>query len=184
MNYLHFVVIFAVLIVETIFCDEGFYINSDAAFSAGVEVNLLHPPNVKNEIITSNVNDAGTTDNIKVTYIGSFANSGPHSLGSFIRGTTSTVDIQLTRKIGDLRKIVLENNGVDNWLLSAVYCTIGNVRYELYGTKVWLESMDPTSEALYEDAFSPNAQVTLPSASRIEIEVSNQMHVYSVTGLV
>jgi hypothetical protein len=178
-----FIALFLVF-VACVSGDQGFYINSNAAFSAGSETNLVSAPIVRNEILTSNIYDAETADNILITYVGEFSNSGPHSLGSFQRGSTKLLDIQLARKIGKLRGIVLENSGTDSWLMSTIFCHIGQIRYELSGPRVWLEAMDPLSEQLHEDPFSPDAQTRLPSSSHQELAVKDQYYVYDITGIV
>lgn len=164
--------------------DEGFYVNSIASIVADAEVNLLGPPKVHNEIITSNLYDADTAGQVYITYLGKFSNSGPHLIGSFARGSTKTLDVQLDRKIGELHTITLETSSTDNWLVSTVYCQIGAVRYEFTGPDMWLDAWNPVDEAMFGNGFSPNAQVNLPSTSRMEIKVSNQVYVYSPTGLV
>lgn len=163
--------------------DEGFYVNSIASIVADAEVNLLGPPIVHNEIITSNLYDAETAGQIYITYVGKFSNSGPHLIGSFARGSTKSMDVQLERKIGELHTIILETTSTDNWLVSTVYCQIGAVRYEFTGPDMWLDAWNPSDEAMFGNGFSPNAQVNLPSTSRMEIKVSNQVYVYSPTGL-
>jgi hypothetical protein len=164
-------------------CDETYYVDSIAAFSANSNTNLLDPPTAKNEIITSHRYESETSGDIQITYVGTFANSGPHSLGTFARGSTKLVDIPLSRKIGDLVKVILENSGADSWLMTTLYCQIDQIRYELRSPKVWLESVDPESEALYEDAFSPDAHVTQPSASKLELPVHDKHIVYTYTGI-
>jgi hypothetical protein len=179
-----FVALIVLLLTGLVGCDEGFYVDSVAAFSANSQTNLVLSPQVLNEIRTSNVYNAETSNNIRITYVGTFSNSGPHSLGPFARGSTNNIAIQLSRKIGDLKKVILENSGTDGWLMTTLYCQIGRVRYELRAPSVWLESMDPTSEALYEDPFSPDAQRILPSTSRMELDVVDQYYIYSSTGIV
>lgn len=163
--------------------DQGFYANSKAAFLADSNTDLVSPPTVENEIRTSNVYNSETSDQIRITYVGTFSNSGPHVLGSFSRGSTRRVDIDLDRKIGDLTKVILENSGTDGWLMTTLYCQIGRIRYELRAPSMWLESMDPSSEALFEDPFSPEAQRRMPSTSRMELAVADQYYIYSTTGI-
>ena len=71
------------------FCygDEGYYITSDSSVVSNDNVNLNYPPVVINTVITSYIYQADTLDDIYITYIGSFATSGPHLLSSsFQRG--------------------------------------------------------------------------------------------------
>jgi lysylphosphatidylglycerol synthetase-like protein (DUF2156 family) len=119
-----FVALIVLLLTGLVGCDEGFYVDSVAAFSATSQTNLVRSPQVLNEIRTSNVYNAETLNNIRITYVGTFSNSGPHSLGSFARGSTNNIAIQLSRKIGDLRKVVLENSNTDGWLMTTLYCAI------------------------------------------------------------
>lgn len=178
-----FVLLLLLFVVTIVLSDQRFYANSNAAFVADSNTNLVEPPQVENEIRTSNIYNAETSDSIRITYVGTFSNSGPHVLGSFARGSTRQVDIDLDRKIGDLKKVILESSGTDGWLMTTLYCQIGRVRYELRAPAVWLEAVDPTSEARYEDPFSPDAQRSLPSTSRMELPVVGQYYIYSSTGI-
>lgn len=168
----------------SVIADEGFYVNSIAALVADAEVNLLGPPKVHNEIITSNLYDADTAGMVYITYLGKFSNSGPHLIGSFTRGSTKYLDVQLSRKIGELHTIILETTSTDNWLVSTIYCQMGQIRYEFTAPLMWLDALSPQEERAFGNGFSPNAQVNLPSTSRMEIPVSSQVYVYSPTGLV
>jgi len=172
------------LLTPFVWSDKGYYENSDAAFAANSNVNLLSPPTVRNEIVTSNVYDSGTADDVKITYVGTFSSSGPHSLGSFVRASTRTVDIPLDRKIGEIVNVVIESGGTDSWLLAGLRCEMLGVRYELKDPQMWLETMDPIAEALYDNAFSPDAQIDLQSSSKLILPVVDQYYVYTETGLI
>lgn len=55
---------------------------------------------------------------VEIIFYGRKGTSDVHTLspaGGFLLGATDTVDITLTRDIGDLRKIRLRNRGVDGW---------------------------------------------------------------------
>ena len=171
------------LLVKFACSDEEVFVDSDAAFVGNSEVNLLLPPTIINEVVTSNIYDAGTVNPVYITYIGQFSSSGPHSLGGFMRGSTRTVVVQLTRKIGNLVKIVLQTNATDNWLMSEMHCQMEQINYELRGPRIWLDALNPLNEALYENGFSASAQIDLPSSSHIEITVTDQILVYSYTGV-
>lgn len=170
--------------VSGVVADQGFYVNSIASAVADAEINLLGPPKVHNEIITSNLNEADSGGSIFITYLGTFSNSGPHSIGPFARGSKKLVEVQLNRKIGDLHTIILETASRDNWLVSTIYCQIGSVRYEFTAPLMWLDALNPQEEREFGDGFSHTAQVDLPSTSRMEIKVASQAFVYSPTGLV
>lgn len=179
------------LICMTLYCvlgDQGFYVNSHAAFVPASNINLLHPPKATCEILTSSTTDAETYDTIYVVLMGDFSNSGPHILNDgvvFQRGSTVQVSIQLDRRIGNLVSIQLQTKGFDAWLPSQIECSIGNIRYEVAVPLQWLDKLDPVSEALYGDGFSPNAQdPTIPSSSNIEMPVKSSALLYTVTGLV
>jgi hypothetical protein len=113
--------------------------------------------------------------------VGAFSNSGPHSLGSFVRGSTVTVAIQLERKIGPLLKVIIQNGGVDGWLLDSMTCRIEDTLYFIPGADRWLEDADRTGP-LYENSFSPNAQTDQASRSNIELPVADSLLVYSDNG--
>lgn len=136
-------VILWALCVQFSLSDEGYYVNSIAAFDADAIVNLLHPPSVMNEVTTASTADAGTSGEIFITYVGTFSNSGPHSLGSFLEGAVDTIEIQLTRKIGELTAIVLETSSTDCWLMDSINVDMDMVRYQVYAPNTWLEAIDP-----------------------------------------
>ena len=75
-------------------CDENYYITSNSNTISNIEINLNPSYIIINRVITSNIYQADTIDNIYITYIGSFASSGPHLLSSsFQRGTLITLCI-------------------------------------------------------------------------------------------
>jgi hypothetical protein len=68
------------------------------------EQNLHSTDTVRMDIYTSHAYLAETTNNIAATFVGDFASSGPHILGSFPnRGAHSVVNVTLARKIGNLQ---------------------------------------------------------------------------------
>ena len=82
------------LICSCCYCDENYYITSNSNTISNIEINLNPSYIVINRVITSNIYQADTIDNIYITYIGSFASSGPHLLSSsFQRGTLITLCI-------------------------------------------------------------------------------------------
>ena len=85
---LFFIIIFY-LICSCCYCDENYYItDSNSNIISNIEINLNPSLIIINRVITSNIYQADTIDNIYITYIGSFASSGPHLLSSsFQKGT-------------------------------------------------------------------------------------------------
>lgn len=176
----------------SVLADQGYYADSEAAFIGDSNVNLLNPPMVENVVVTSPLLHSGTVDPLYVTYMGAFSNSGPHLLGEgvFTRGSTVTNRIQLDRHIGDLVRVLLHSNNTDGWLLSDMSIRIRDVRYvmqyadpALRASKQWLEMFDPESFAQLGNGYSPEAQDTsIPSSSRLELTVSEQIRLYTVTG--
>eukprot|EP00598_Pedospumella_elongata_P013179 CAMPEP_0185000960 /NCGR_PEP_ID=MMETSP1098-20130426/69724_1 /TAXON_ID=89044 /ORGANISM="Spumella elongata, Strain CCAP 955/1" /LENGTH=178 /DNA_ID=CAMNT_0027528207 /DNA_START=21 /DNA_END=557 /DNA_ORIENTATION=+ len=162
-------------------CDMGYYVDSNAAFDANENVNLLYPPSVINEITTASVADAGTAGEVFITYVGVFSNSGPHLLGSpvnLVEGTTSITEIQLSRKIGNLKSIVLETSSTDCWLMDSINVDMYRIRYEIAGPNTWLEAVNATT-GTYNTARS---QVSLPSARYLELAVTTQYDLVSASG--
>lgn len=75
------------LIYSCCYCDENYYITSNSNTISNIEVNFNPSSIIINRVITSNIYQADTIDNIYITYIGSFASSGPYLLASsFLRG--------------------------------------------------------------------------------------------------
>lgn len=164
--------------------DQGRYEDSDAAFISNSNVDLVERPLLYSEVRTSSQFDAGTVDMVYATYLGKFSSSGPHPIGPFTQGTTRTIATTLDRKIGDLVAVLLQTNGSDAWLLGEMSCRIGSTKYELTGPTTWLDALDPISEELYGNGFSPNAQNTdIPTATNLELVVATQYYVYTSTGL-
>ena len=131
--------------------DEGYYLNSIAAFDASSNVDLRFPPSVLNDITTASVADAGTTDDaVYITYVGEFSNSGPHLLSAgetnvFVTGATVSTTIPLSRKIGDLKRIILETSSTDCWLMDSLNVDMYKTRYEIAGPNTWLEAINATT---------------------------------------
>jgi len=131
--------------------DEGYYLNSIAAFDADSNVDLRFPPSVLNDITTASVADAGTTDDaVYITYVGDFSNSGPHLLSAgkanvFVPGLTVDTTFVLSRKIGDLKRIILETSSTDCWLMDSLNVDMYETRYLIAGPNTWLEAVDPTT---------------------------------------
>lgn len=168
-----------------IYADQGFYVYSDASYTSNEEKDLRDIPVAENIIKTSNIYEAGTTNSIYIMYIGTFSTSGPHLLGSFNTGTIITINIELQRGIGELVKIVLQNNHNDGWLFSAFKIQMNQIQYEfdIIQPYQWLQRYDSLNEKLYEDGYSPNAQVYYKSTSNMELYVKNKYFIYTSTGL-
>jgi hypothetical protein len=166
------------------FADETYYVDSVAANSASTETNLLNPPVVRNKIVTSGIFDAGTIDNVYITYVGDFSSSGPHVLhGDFRQGAVTEVFVPLARKIGDLVKVVLQMNGTDYWLPSEMQCEILPVNYELLVPRIWIGAWSVENELLFNNAHSPGAQIDIPTSMHVDLKVQRQYLVFQNTGL-
>lgn len=113
---------------------------SDKHADAGDPTYLIldSSPIARLSICTSSDYLAGTIDNLFATFSGDFSFSGPHSIGSFIQGTTVEVSIPLDRVIGQLRQILISTDGLDAWLLSSLTCRLDGAEYIMVGLEQWL----------------------------------------------
>jgi len=152
------VIVIVLQLLYLISCDEKFYIDTNAE-----EIPGLNTLNMKKlmvlDITTSNKYLANTIDDIYVTFIGEFASSGPHNIGSFLnRGTLVNKTVYLNRVIGRLQNVLFEKKGVDAWLLSSLSCTIDGVKYEMDIKQQWLALFDQVTAELYDNnGYEPNA---------------------------
>mmetsp|Transcript_9558 Transcript_9558/g.15889 ORF Transcript_9558/g.15889 Transcript_9558/m.15889 type:complete len:188 (+) Transcript_9558:28-591(+) len=126
---------------------------------------------------TSSSTYSGTSDSIYGSFIGDFATSGPHDLGSFDEGSKITLDVTLHKVIGNLNSVLLFTNGTDGWLLSeGSTCEIDGRVFALEGRRQWLDGLDLELLQQYGDGNEPFAQEdtrTLPSSPTLMLSVVN-----------
>lgn len=125
---------------------------------------------------TSSTPYSGTSDSIFITFIGDFATSGPHVLGSFGDGSKVSVDITLDKLVGNLKSVLLHTSGTDGWLLSESTCEMSGRVYSLRGPRQWLDSLDTGLLKEYGNGFEPFAQEdakTLPASPTLMLSVFN-----------
>ena len=129
----------------SVYClgDEGLYVDSNSALIGTDNLDLKIIPVIFCSIGTSNVYLSGTMDDMYLTFIGSFASSGPHKIGPYSVGSMNDVSIKLQRIIGDLTSVTLQSFGFDGWLLSTLKCRINSTWYEFTNPNIWLEDIDP-----------------------------------------
>jgi hypothetical protein len=139
------------------------------------------------EIKTSSGSYAETTDEIMATFIGDFAVSGPHSLGTFLSpGSVETKAVVLDRVIGQLSQILLSNRGTDGWLMADMRVTMGNNLYEFNWKRQWLDTLDPTLLSLYGNGYEPFCQESLaqlPAQSTLLLDVVHTIPLIDVSGI-
>jgi hypothetical protein len=145
---------------------------------------ILH---VSLEIKTSSSSYAETTDDIRATFIGDFAVSGPHSLGSFLSpGSVEIKTVVFDRVIGKLNQILLSNRGTDGWLMADMRVTMGNTLYEFVWKRQWLDTIDPTLLDLYGNGYEPFCQESLaqlPAQSTLVLSVARTIPLIDVSGV-
>lgn len=168
-------------------CDELIYSDTSGMNQNTAYMSTNAAPSALLNIVTSNTFLSETSDNVYATFIGDFANSGPHLISqSFEIGSTVNTVIPLSRKIGLLKKVHLEKNGIDGWLLSTMTCTIDNVQYELSGPRSWLDNFDPAQFSHFGNGYEPEAQEgldSLPASSVLELRVISTINIFSNTGV-
>jgi len=127
--------------------DEQFYQDNNAAFVSTSNVNLFEAPYVAHMNITVHHNrDAGCHQVVYTTLIGDFASSGPHALPLLsYPGRAYVFDLPLSREIGQLKNIWMENPSSDSLLLSEWKLRIENINYIMDVQKAWLQKYSPTT---------------------------------------
>ena len=169
-------------------CDEGYYVDTNAAFIGDQNLDLRHPPTIFCQIGTSSLYLADTSDSLYITFVGSFSSSGPHQIGPFLIGSVKSYSIQLDRVIGDLLSATFQTSGSDGWLLSTLSCRILSTWYDFATSSIWLESLDPnlatdsTITNIYGDQLQ-NLQGSVVASSNYQIYVSNTYNDYNAVGL-
>jgi hypothetical protein len=168
--------------------DQRFYRNSQAAFQSDVDLDLgaANIPKVYLNVLLSADPYAQSVNPLYATFVGTFSNSGPHSLGVLQgSGQFNQLTISLERDIGILQGLWLETKSVDNLLLTAITCRIRETVYELSVPEQWLERWDSALAAQdpHKDGFSPDAVVTRPSSSTLYAQVVQSYTAYSDTGI-
>ncbi len=151
------------------------YVDTNAATVGESNLNTLLIPLVQSEFITSKKYLSGTVDTVFVTFVGDFSSSGPHSVGSFQVGSTTIVDTQLDRTIGNLESVLFQKNGTDGWLLASMRCKMINKRYEFNAPVQWLDNFDPASFPANGDGYEPLAHSTIPASSQMQLDVNDVM---------
>ena len=138
------------------------------------EATIAPTVNTKCNFKTSSSSYSGTSDSIYATFIGDFATSGPHNIGSFDRGSRVTLDVTLDKVVGVLQSIRLFTNGTDGWLLAESSCELDGRIYTLEGPRQWLDGLDITLIDEHGDGNEPFAQEdtqNLPSSPTLILSV-------------
>jgi hypothetical protein len=167
------------------------------------EQSLQQADSVQLDIYTSHAYLAETNSTIYVIFVGDFATSGPHSLGSFpSRGSHRQLTMALSRRIGNLQGIYLENKNyihggvtiVDGWLLRYLVCQLqppnaytnvntnsaDAVMYEFTPSPLtWLSNLVDTVSNTYD---VDHQQSDLPVTPLLYLPVNNALTMYSFTG--
>lgn len=167
-----------------VFADVGDYSDTEAVIRNNEQTDLLDPPVADVQVFTSFSYLAGTTDTIMITFIGNFAHSGPHVLNSapLVEGERVDLTVQLDRKIGELRKIQLENYGHDGWLMSSLKCIMGDVSYTLNGERQWVDSLQSDAVRGFTDGLEPDVQEPVKVAPKLMWSVTEVRKMYSQVG--
>ena len=143
------------------------------------ELSLLTPDSVLVTVFTSHTYLAETNDDIYATFVGDFATSGPHRLGSFQRGSENQQALVLNRKIGKLQGVFLENkSGTDGWLLRYLVCQILDSVYDFTINPTWLSNFDTVSQS-----YDTDHQQELPVTPLLYLPVKSMTTAYTITGV-
>jgi len=152
-------------------------------------VDISTAPSVICDIKTSQIINAGTDDNIYVSFIGSFASSGPHRIGPYERGELDdNKEIILDKQIGELKSFFFQKiDGFDGWMLSTLSCTLQGVLYETtigLDDERWLDvySIDIAS-ANEGNGYEPDQAQEKFASPTMEILVTGATKQYSDTGV-
>jgi hypothetical protein len=177
-----------VLMGAQVAADQLYYENTNAESVNNENLLQSEIPNVVCDIRTANTYLAGSTDQILITFIGEFSNSGPHAVGPFTQGENAQVTVALTRVIGGLEKVLLQKAGSDSYLLGHMHCRVKNLIYEMTGPRQWLDKLDVATETNYpaSKGFESNAQESdaeLPAATTLMLTIRDKAYYYTETGI-
>lgn len=128
--------------------DQKFYRDSNAAFVSTSNINLNRYPYVAHMNITVHINrDAGSHSPLYATLIGDFASSGPHALPVLLSypGRAYPFDLTLSREIGQLKSIWVENQSSDSLKLSQWVLRLENIDYVIDIPDIWIQKYSPTT---------------------------------------
>ena len=172
----------------SVYSDQFVYVDTNAEDIVNDNLSQTPIPTVHLSLITSNTYHAGSVDQIQLTFIGEFSVSGPHLVGPFSVGSKDTITVTLDRIIGQLQKVIMHKDGVDSYLLSEMECRIDNQVYVMKGPRMWLDNVDPSTEATYpeSDGYEPLAQEdmkVLAAATSVTFDVENVFYYYLETGM-
>ena len=169
--------------------DNGDYTDTEVISMPHEYPSLTSYPNATLEIFTSFALLADTTDIIHATFLGTFAVSGPHAINSnkIEQGSRLRLNITLSRQIGELKSIYLENSGTDGWLLEEMKCRIGDISYELQGKRQWLDSrlsdiQIQNIDGYNNDGFEPNQQEDIPMLPTLKWDTVQTTKLFGSTG--
>ncbi len=182
----HFILL--ALLVACVVSDQFVYIDTNAEDIVNENLSQTPKPDVHLKVRTSNTYHAGTTDNVLMTFVGSFSVSGPHAVGPFNTGAKDTVTLTMDRVIGELQKVIMHKVGIDSYLLSELECRIDNQVYVMKGPRRWLDNLDVATEAAYIESggYEPLAQESmedLPAATALTLDVDRVFYYYTETGM-
>ena len=166
------------VLFSPVLSDEKFYRDSNAVNIADENLKASFSSPISCDVTTSFAYLAETKDNILATFVGDFAVSGPHSLGSFPNaGSTTTVSVLLNTEIGQLQRIVMQKaSGSDQWLLSHMKCRYKNQLFELEGPRQWLDVGGIESDV-------QETVEAVPAGDTITVSTSSVIWIYTDQGL-
>ena len=185
-----FNILYFMNIIVIINCDNGDYSDTEVISMPHEYPSLTSYPNATLEIFTSFALLADTTDIINATFLGTFAVSGPHPINTdknLTQGSRIRLNITLSRQIGELKSIYLENSGTDGWLLEEMKCRIDDFSYELQGKRQWLDSrlsdiQIQNIDGYNNDGFEPNQQEDIPMSPTLKWDTVQKTKLFSSTG--
>lgn len=176
--------IFLTLLVLYTYADQKYYVNSDAAFNPGAHPNAKATSVVHSTVTLANNQFAASPNMIYITFIGQFANSGPHAFGIFSTvGQRYSFTTALEREIGEVQGVYLENQGTDNVLFQTITLRIRENVYEINVTPVWLEQLDAALDASTGNGRNPEVDIAYPSRSTQLFDVKLKYLFYDYNGL-
>jgi hypothetical protein len=113
---------------------------------------------------TSRREFAETSGPVFITFYGHRATSDTMLLAQganqFRAGSTTTVLLKLSREIGTLKKVKLQTNSTDGWLLSSMWINSGSVTFMLATTSRFLDYPDSALPDLRWDGGSDGTEFT------------------------
>jgi hypothetical protein len=166
--------------------DSGDYSDSESVGMNSEYPSLFSWPNATVEVFTAHSLLGGTTDHVFITLIGDLTLSGPIKMNNgvaLVAGERQRFNVTLTRQIGILKRVILENHGIDGWLMSSMKIRINDRSYTLDGKSQWLDTKHPDEDRFkWADGYESNAHEEIVAFPTLIWDVTGIVQLLALSG--